>query len=166
MAVVAVAAVAYERWYGTEQVRFASGEQITVVDGDTLRAKGMDYRLRGIDAPELAQSCLDERGRNWTCGREARARLRSLLAGGSVECSVYGRDRFGRALADCRAEGVPDVGEALVREGLALDFDRRGGRYAAAEQAAQAGKKGIWRGSFEEPSQWRAAHPRNGRWHE
>jgi hypothetical protein len=54
-------------------------------------------------------------------------------------------------------------GEALVREGLAVNFggDKRG-PYAAAEADAQAAKHGIWRGTFQKPSDWRQAYPRDG----
>jgi endonuclease YncB( thermonuclease family) len=35
-----------------------------------------------------------------------------------------------------------------------------GNPYHQAEVEAQAGKPGIWRGTFERPSDWRLAHPR------
>jgi len=36
------------------------------------------------------------------------------------------------------------------------------GPYSAAEADAQAAKRGVWRGSFEKPFDWRQANPREG----
>jgi endonuclease YncB( thermonuclease family) len=61
----------------------------------------------------------------------------------------------------CSAEGVPDLGETLVRQGYAIDLGGAiGNPYQDAEAEARAGKRGIWRGTFERPSDWRQAHPR------
>ena len=52
---------------------------VRVIDGDSLRpvgqdnANGHDIRLQGIDAPELGQRCRDRQGRNYACGRDAKA---------------------------------------------------------------------------------------------
>jgi hypothetical protein len=55
----------------------------------------------------------------------------------------------------------PDIGEAMVREGLAINLSGFGeGRYADAESEARAARRGIWRGSFEPPADWRKQHPR------
>ncbi|MGG2475553.1 thermonuclease family protein, partial [Rhizobium sp. BR5] len=42
-----------------------------VIDGDTLSKGSERFRLLGIDAPELAQTCL-RGGESWPCGAEAR----------------------------------------------------------------------------------------------
>jgi endonuclease YncB( thermonuclease family) len=44
----------------------------------------------------------------------------------------------------------------MVRAGYAVDF--MGGRYRSAEAEARADKRGIWRGSFERPEQWRLSN--------
>ncbi len=131
---------------------------VSVVDGDSLRAGGREIRLSGIDAPELAQTCRDASGREWACGRAARSRLEALVAQG-VTCADRGQDRYGRTLAVCSAQGI-DIGAALVREGLAVNFMTGG--YAAQEDAARAEARGIWSGAFERPEQWRRRHPRSG----
>ena len=46
-----------------------------IVDGDTLRLGGERIRLKGMDAPELAQSCTGADGRSWPCGQQAKAAL-------------------------------------------------------------------------------------------
>jgi endonuclease YncB( thermonuclease family) len=136
--------------------------RVTVVDGDSLRANGNDIRLAGIDAPELFQTCSDEHGREWSCGRAAKARLEALVARGKVACTALGRDRYGRTLAVCAASDVADVGEALVREGYAVDYGGFTSRYPAAEREARAARRGVWRGTFERPQEWRQRHPRAG----
>jgi endonuclease YncB( thermonuclease family) len=90
---------------------------VHVIDGDSLRTGGEEIRLVGIDAPELRQTCRDGQGREWSCGRSAKARLAELVAQGDVACSPRGRDRYGRTLAVCSARNIPDIGEVMVREG-------------------------------------------------
>jgi len=132
------------------------GAQVTVVDGDSLRADGKNIRLIGIDAPELRQTCRDARGRDWACGRAAKARLVALVSSGDVACTARGRDRYGRTLAVCSGRGFADLGDTLVREGHAVDF----GGYFSAEQEARQARRGLWDGSFERPQDWRRSHPR------
>jgi len=133
---------------------------VTVVDGDSLRRGNEDIRLNGIDAPELRQTCRDEHGREWSCGREAKARLAALVGGGKVACTARGRDRYGRTLAVCAAGAIADLGKTLVREGYAVDYFQGG--YHAAEGEARAARRGLWRGSFDRPQDWRRQHPRTG----
>jgi endonuclease YncB( thermonuclease family) len=121
-----------------------------VIDGDSLRIAGEELRLKGIDAPELMQTC-QVGGRESPCGREARAHLRRLLASGLTTCIGAERDRYGRLLATCRVRGV-DVNAAMVRDGHAVAF----GDYAAEEAEARAAYRGLWAGAFERPRDWRA----------
>lgn len=97
-------------------------------------------------------------GREWQCGRAAKARLVELVSRG-VD---YGRDRYGRTLAVCSASNVADLGEVLVREGYAVNFVIDYGGYPAAEREAQSNRSGLWQGDFERPKDWRRRHPRTG----
>jgi endonuclease YncB( thermonuclease family) len=126
---------------------------VTAIDGDSLRADGKEIRLLGIDAPELRQTCRDHHGRNWACGRDARDQLRRMLARGKVRCASTEKDLYGRSLARCSASGILDIGDALVREGFALSFMEGG--YRSAEGEARSAKRGIWRGEFERPANYR-----------
>jgi endonuclease YncB( thermonuclease family) len=123
------------------------------IDGDSLRVGGTEVRLKGIDAPELMQTCIVSR-RESACGRDARAHLRRFTASGLVSCVGDGRDRYGRVLAVCRVRGI-DINAAMVRDGHAVAF----GAYDAEEADAKAGYRGIWSGTFERPRDWRARHP-------
>ena len=148
--------------YGDQrEPRLLTGISVTAVDGDLLRAGSERIRLLDIDAPELHQTCLDETGRPWPCGRVAHGELQALLARGEFRCTAGTRDLYGRTLATCSAGNVADVGEAMVRAGYAVDFSRAFfGTYRAAEAEARAAHRGLWRGSFERPQDWRRSHPR------
>lgn len=132
---------------------------VQAVDGDTLRAEGQRIRLSGIDAPELAQTCRDAQGRAWSCGAAARDHLATLARHG-VTCTRRGEDRYGRMLATCSAAGIADIGEAMVRDGHALNYGRYTSDYAGAEREARAARRGLWQGEFDNPEDWRHARPR------
>ena len=61
----------------------------TITDGDTLKLKGITYRLWGIDAPETKQDCPD----GWAAGRLATTHLQSLISGRNVICERKDTDR-------------------------------------------------------------------------
>ncbi|MEP9369254.1 thermonuclease family protein [Xanthobacter sp. VNH20] len=126
------------------------------IDGDTLRILDLRVRLDGIDAPELAQTC-EAAGTSWPCGAEARRRLEELLAVPLVTCRLRGTDVYGRRLGTCTATGQ-DIALVLVREGLALAVSGPAAR--AAQEDAQRARRGLWRGRFQRPAEWRAEHPR------
>ena len=79
-----------------------------------------------------------------------------------MTCEARTTDRFGRTVAVCSAEAVPDLGEAMVRDGYAIDLGGAAGNpYASAEAEARDAKRGIWRGTFKRPSDWRQTNPRS-----
>ena len=127
-----------------------------VVDGDTLRLNGVYIRIIGMDAPEMNQTCTDASGRPWACGRVATQQLSALIAGGRIECTAKGRDRYGRTLATCSAGSVSDLGGAMVRAGYAIHY--RGNLLAEVE--ARWRQRGLWAGDFERPQDWRQRHRR------
>lgn len=125
-----------------------------VVDGDTLHVGPVIVRIHGIDAPESGQICQAQGGGTWPCGVKATARMAALVQGG-VECTAQTRDRYGRIVARCHA-GATDIGEVLVREGLAWAFVRYSDDYAGAEDAARADKRGIWQAANQTAWDYRA----------
>jgi endonuclease YncB( thermonuclease family) len=103
---------------------------ITVVDGDTVRADGATWRLVGFNAPEG--------GSEARCGKErelaaaARARLQRLVAGGRpnlqrVACAcapgTEGTDRcdYGRLCGRLTVDGR-DVARTMIDEKLAEPY--------------------------------------------
>jgi endonuclease YncB( thermonuclease family) len=164
LVIVVVLALLIEHYCTVEVPPFGPGAKIVSVDGDTIRAaNGAEYRIFGIDAPELHQTCNEANGNSWLCGRAAKAKLTTILNRGNVNCEERAKDRFGRIVAVCSADGVPDIGEALVRDGYAIDLGGAAGNpYRDAQAEAEAAKRGIWRGAFQRPSEWRAANPQDG----
>ena len=122
-----------------------------VLDGDTIEIGSVRVRLWGVDAPEGRQTCLDG-SRRWPCGRRATQALARQIDGLSVDCEE--RDRDGRVVAVCRRNGK-DVNAWLVREGWALAFRRYSQAYVEEESAAKAARRGLWRGKFVQPWDWR-----------
>jgi micrococcal nuclease len=125
------------------------GRVTRVVDGDTLRvrvASGASERVRvlGIDTPEIGE-----------CGfRAATEAARELALGRRValtgDPSQAARDRFERLLAYVRLPDGRDLGEVLLRQGLArvYVFDRPFRRLEAYRRAEAAGRaRAVCRGS-------------------
>ena len=162
LVLVVIAVILIERYCVPKPEPFGPGAKIVAIDGDTLKAgNGAEYRIFGIDAPELGQTCNEANGKSWLCGRAAKAKLTTLIKRGNVNCEARASDRFGRIVAVCSAEGIPDLGETLVRDGYAIDLGGAAGNpYREAQAEAEAAKRGIWRGTFERPSDWRQANPR------
>ncbi len=161
LAALLALAVRLERGaFSSEEIRAASGERVHVIDGDSLRIGGREIRIAGIDAPEYRQPCFDAAGQSWACGKEARAALEALAKEGALSCTSRAKDRYGRALAQCRtAKG--DIATRMARLGWALAA--RDDRFDVPEDAiaaARAQRRGIWRGPHEHPAEWRKAHQR------
>jgi hypothetical protein len=99
--ILIILALLIEHYCSYKPPPFGPGAKIVSVDGDSLRVgDGSEYRIFGIDAPELYQTCKEANGKSWACGRAAKARLTTLIKGGNVNCTVRDKDRFGRAVAD------------------------------------------------------------------
>lgn len=143
------------------ELRSASGVDIVVRDGDTLRIGGADVRLDGIDAPEYLQICKDGGAKDWPCGKAARTALAKLVADRTIMCETRARDEYGRSVAICRDERGTDLGAAMAAQGLAISPGWFGdGPYGGEANAAKEAKRGIWAGQFDLPVDWRAKHLR------
>ena len=124
-----------------------------VIDGDTIEVRSARIRLFGVDAPESAQSCREGNGR-WSCGEQATRALAGRIDGRSVACEERDQDRYGRIVAVCHHDGQV-VNAWLVREGWAMAYRRYSTAYVDQEAAARRAKRGIWRGEFVAPWDWR-----------
>ncbi len=134
----------------------ASG-QFVAIDGDSLRRDDVDFRLHGIDAPELHQTCMNEAGGDYPCGREAQRALSQLVRGATLSCPAIDTDRYGRVVATCQGGGR-DVNGEMVRLGWAIAYRKHSHSYIDEENEAREARRGIWQGAFESPEQWRAGH--------
>jgi endonuclease YncB( thermonuclease family) len=130
--------------------------QASVIDGDTLEIHGTRIRLWGVDAPESSQLCRGADSNLYRCGASAANDLDTFIARRPVKCTPISEDQYGRSVATCSVGGT-DLGEWLVRNGLALDWPQYSkGRYAAAQRDADRSGRGMWAGSYVEPWLFRA----------
>ena len=106
---------------------------LKTIDGDSVRLdvdagfgitlKNQSCRVSGIDTPEsrLNVKRYPERAKEKELGLKAKARLKELLEG-EVILHCLKRDKYGRLLGVLYADGK-NVGERLVKEGLACHYD-------------------------------------------
>ena len=128
----------------------------TVIDAETVEVDGQRFRLRGIDAPEPGQQCLSG-SRAYDCGKIAATALMDLVAGGTVTCEPLAPGQTDAApVATCRSDGY-DLSEGMVYTGWAMADPASGREFFALESGAKAKRRGMWRGAFIAPWQWRAA---------
>ena len=124
--------------------------EVSVTDGDTLILDGVTYRLDGIEAPQTDQTCLDDKGAAWTCGVEARDRLRDYVGKRDVRCDDRGPDSAYRKrhVGDCWVAGeAVSINQWMVQEGWALNLDRSAkGRFKADRESASVKRTGLWKG--------------------
>jgi len=132
-----------------------------VVDGDTIVINGDRIRLHGIDAPEQIQTCLVANIK-WQCGFEATSALERLIADQEVYCAGKKRDRYKRLIAVCHA-GTLNLNRQMVSEGWALAYRRYSDDYVSEEMNAQNLKRGIWKGKFVVPWDWRKSQRNRGK---
>jgi len=132
-----------------------------VLDADTLDFAGQRVALSGIDGPELEQTC-GAGAALWNCGLEARWALLYRVSRHWVTCvpeaKHLGAPKAGDLRAVCYLAGAGqlDVAAWMVAEGWALaDRGSESSVYLAEEAAAQKAGKGLWRGVFETPWEWR-----------
>lgn len=125
-------------------------------DGDSLAIGDQRMRLRGIDAPELRQSC-ERDGAAWACGQAARDALQRLVGSAGTECGGSEADQYGRLLVVCRGGGL-DINGEMVRTGMAVSY----GDYSREEAAARTQKAGLWAGTFERPRDFRDDERQHG----
>jgi len=132
---------------------------VIVKDGDTIEVAGVSYRLDGIDAPEFDQMCIDDHADPWSCGVEARDKLVQLIGKRDVKCEDLGPDKTykNRHIGICAIAGeTMSLNQMLVEGGFALNFEPYArGRFKEDEANAKRNVKGLWRGCFVAPQDFR-----------
>jgi endonuclease YncB( thermonuclease family) len=132
----------------------------TVRDGATLQLGDVTYRLDGVDAPELDQVCIDDYAAPWACGVDARDQLTKLIADRQVRCDDLGPAPYKkRHIGICSVEGeTASLNQLVVRQGFALNFEPYArGRFRDDETGAKADRRGLWKGCFVAPQEFRRA---------
>lgn len=135
-------------------VGVADGDTITVLDTDNVQHK---IRLAGIDAPEKKQAF----------GNRSKESLSDMVFDKAVNVETNKRDRYGREIGKVLVNGR-DVNLVQVERGMAWFYrqyqreqspnDRK--FYEAAEDAAKAGRRGLWRDADPVPP-WEFRHSKS-----
>ncbi|MGJ4929430.1 thermonuclease family protein [Bradyrhizobium sp. HKCCYLS2038] len=132
----------------------------TVRSGDTIQLGDTVYRLDGIDAPEVDQLCIDDHADPWSCGVEAREQLTKMIGGRAVRCEDLGPDKplKTRKIGLCAVEGDKvSLNQQMARAGYAIGVDPAV-KYRGKDDVAAAREalRGLWKGCFVAPSEFRA----------
>lgn len=125
-----------------------------VFNANTLSIRGNIIKLYAIDAPDLGQTCANMRGEAYNCGKEAAQWLNDWLDTNYVECRIMQQTGNNNFLGVCTL-GDYDIAAALVNAGLAFALRKASDVYVPYENQAKQAKRGLWRGSFYMPWDWR-----------
>lgn len=126
----------------TTLILAATPYQATVVavhDGDTITVRSditTKIRLFGIDAPELKQPH----------GQASKQALSGMVFGKTVTVTPANKDRYGRTVAQIKADGV-DVNNRMVEMGAAwwyTDYAKNDTVKQQLQSDAQGKRIGLW----------------------
>jgi endonuclease YncB( thermonuclease family) len=141
--------------------RTGAGQNLRVIDGDTLQSGAEVIQLYGIDAPELGQICLRD-GKPWACGVDAAFALQKLvsLSGSPVVCKAWRelrqtRGSTGELIRVCLVGRDQDLAQAMLRNGYVMALPGSFPYYGQIEGQARAAGLGIWGSEFTPPWAWR-----------
>ncbi|GAB4366084.1 MAG: hypothetical protein Kow00114_23760 [Kiloniellaceae bacterium] len=137
------AAPAAEAQLGSGSIR---GRAPQVIDSGLIDFAGQPVYLYGLRGLHPMETCLLG-GTAWNCGQEARWAAANRIANHWVDCVEEARGAGGEIFAVCYLGGVggPELNAWLVEEGWAKAARDYSGAYAAAEDAARAARRGLWR---------------------
>ena len=153
LAAAALAALLFPFAVFATDVSVASGPA-SVVDATHLEVAGRQFKLYGIDGPDIDETCDDAAGKEYPCGIDARAALAELVKGGSASCLPRGPNENAELLGVC-SSGTTDLAEAMIEAGWAIADRPRTLYYEKAEEQARLTKHGLWQGRFVPPGDWR-----------
>jgi endonuclease YncB( thermonuclease family) len=138
-----------------------AGQNLTVIDGDTLQSGGDILQLYGIDAPELGQLCLRQ-GKPWQCGVEAAFTLQKLitLSGSAVTCEAWNDGTTptgptGEEIRVCMLGKDQELSLSMLRNGYVVALPGSFPYYGQIERQAKQTGLGIWGSEFTPPWEWR-----------
>ena len=129
------------------------GDNLRIVDGDTIVLNGEKIRFSGIDTPELKQTCMSGDQKVF-CGMFARMLLVKKIGNEMPECIREGKDAYKRTLAECFINGE-SLSAFLVRSGYAFAYRKYSDKFIKEEEFAKENKLGMWSMKFEYPWDFR-----------
>jgi micrococcal nuclease len=135
-----------------------TGPVVSVLDGDTIEVLHNTYaeriRLSGIDCPEKGQAF----------GNRAKQAASALVFGNEVTLQTYGKDKYGRTIADVLLRDGTNVNHELVKEGWCWWYRKYAPGDAVQEgleKEAREVRIGLWADPHPIPPwEWRKGHGR------
>ena len=129
------------------------GDNLKIIDGDTIVLNGEKIRFSGIDTPELKQTCMKDNQKIF-CGIFARMLLVKKIGNATPQCISEGKDVYKRTLAECFINGE-SLSSFLVRSGYAFAYRKYSKKFIKEEEFAKENKLGMWSMEFEYPWDFR-----------
>ncbi|MGE4056801.1 MAG: thermonuclease family protein [Vicinamibacterales bacterium] len=123
-------------------------------DGDGVYIGDVAFRLWGIDAPELDQTCRAANGAIVACGEVSRAALEGIIDGQNVICHPRGMT-YDRILALCALPDGTDLSAAMTRLGYVFAYREYSLDYVKLEEMARIEGRYLWQLETPAPSAWR-----------
>jgi endonuclease YncB( thermonuclease family) len=118
-----------------------SGAVVSILDGDTIEVlhntRPERIRLNGIDCPENGQAY-------WKRAKQAAS---ALVFGKEVTLQTFGKDKYGRTIADVILSDGTKVNNELVKDGWCWWYRKYAPGNAELEKLeknARGEKKGLW----------------------
>ena len=154
------------RIFMQDEWRRVGPTRANAIDGETLLLENGEVMVVvGIDALRPGQTCLDVRGEEYACGRQATRYLQALVQDKAVHCLVSYPNMGMCVPAEPETEPPRRPGAYFVANSLAAEMVTAG--FALAEgdaeellhglqNEAQRKRVGAWQGAFEPPSRWEA----------
>ena len=135
-----------------------------VHDGDSYKIEGLVtewVRIEGVDCPEILWP--GHITASQPMGEAVGDSVRELIKGRKVEMKTYGKDIYGRTLAQITIDGR-DLAEIILERGWGVyirndldKFTRR--KYQRLRDYARRNKLGIWADpGMVTPAEWRRTH--------
>jgi len=132
-----------------------AGLVVSVLEGDTIEVlhnnRAERIRLNGIECPEKGQAY----------GQRAKQAASELVFGKEVTLQTFGKDKYGRTIADVHLTDGTNVNHTLVKDGWCWWYRQ----YAPGnvileelERRARGAGRGVWADSAPNPPwEWRKA---------
>ncbi len=132
-----------------------SGSVVGVLDGDTIEVlhdhQAERIRLSGIDCPERGQAY----------GQRAKQATSARVFGKEVTLRTFGKDRYGRTIADVILPDGDNLNQILVKEGMCWWYRKYSPGNAVLEHLesdAREKQMGLWGDAQPIPPwEWRKA---------
>jgi hypothetical protein len=134
-------------------------DQLNLTTPTTIRSEYRDQPIIGRasvidgDTPESDQTCLEEE-KPTRCGQYAAFALADKIGSNPVTCEPKDIDKYSRIVAVCRSAGE-NLNAWMVSQGMAVAYRQYSVGYVPQEEQAAASKRGMWKGEFIFPWDWR-----------